>query len=100
MPGTDVPIISPEQLLRAQPDKVVLTLPDLLPEVSQRYPELSGRWVLPSETQRVAAPALVGARSREHSAPRHPDTYADTQTTRDGLLDSRSAASNRDEVQP
>ncbi|CAG7602869.1 transferase [Rhodococcus opacus] len=100
MPGTDVPIISPEQLLRAHPDKVVLTLPDLLPEVSQRYPELSGRWVLPSETPRVPAPPLIRARSREHLAPRHRETYADTPTTRGGRLDSRSAASNRDEVQP
>jgi glutamate-1-semialdehyde 2,1-aminomutase len=44
MPGTDIPIISPEALVAEQPDEVVLTLSDLLPEVSARWPELSGRW--------------------------------------------------------
>ncbi|WP_099042239.1 methyltransferase domain-containing protein [Mycobacterium neglectum] len=44
MPGTDVPIVSPEELLAADPDRVLLTLPDLLPEVSSRYPALQGRW--------------------------------------------------------
>lgn len=44
MPGTDIPIISPAELLAANPDSVLLTVPDLLTEVSDRYPELSGRW--------------------------------------------------------
>ncbi len=44
MPGTDIPIISPEELLAAKPDRVLLTLPDLLPEVSAQFPELKGRW--------------------------------------------------------
>lgn len=44
MPGTDIPIISPEQLLRSRPDRVLLTLPDLFPEVRERFPELDGRW--------------------------------------------------------
>lgn len=44
MPGTDIPIISPEQLLRRRPDHVLLTLPDLLIEVQEHYPELEGRW--------------------------------------------------------
>ncbi|MCV7421202.1 methyltransferase domain-containing protein [Mycobacterium yunnanensis] len=44
MPGTDVPIISPDDLVAAVPDLVLLTLPDLLAEVSQRLPELNGRW--------------------------------------------------------
>ncbi len=46
MSGTDVPIISPSELVAAQPDRVLLTLPDLLPEVSSRWPELDGRWVV------------------------------------------------------
>ncbi|MBL1074085.1 methyltransferase domain-containing protein [Nocardia sp. 2] len=46
MPGTDVPIISPAELVAAQPDRVFLTLPDLLPEVRSRLPELEGRWVV------------------------------------------------------
>jgi hypothetical protein len=44
MPGTDIPIVSPEELLAANPDRVLLTLPDLLPEVSALYPQLDGRW--------------------------------------------------------
>ncbi|MGW0247298.1 class I SAM-dependent methyltransferase [Nocardia goodfellowii] len=46
MPGTDVPIVAPAELLSAQPDSILLTLPDLLPEVSERFPELAGRWYL------------------------------------------------------
>jgi len=45
MPGTDIAIISPDALVAAEPDEVVLTLSDLLPEVSARLPELEGRWV-------------------------------------------------------
>ncbi|OAN36803.1 transferase [Mycolicibacterium iranicum] len=44
MPGTDIPIISPNALLEANPDRVLLTLTDLMPEVGMRYPELAGRW--------------------------------------------------------
>ncbi|MFD6224439.1 class I SAM-dependent methyltransferase [Nocardia asteroides] len=44
MPGTDVPIVSPAQLLDADPDAVLLTLPDLLGEVAGALPELDGRW--------------------------------------------------------
>ncbi|WP_067652226.1 class I SAM-dependent methyltransferase [Nocardia harenae] len=45
MPGTDVPIIAPAELVAARPDRVLLTVPDLLAEVSERYPELTGRWL-------------------------------------------------------
>lgn len=45
MPGTDIPIVSPADLVASDPDVVVLTLADLLPEVSARFPELAGRWV-------------------------------------------------------
>jgi hypothetical protein len=44
MPGTDIPIVAPEELLAGRPDDILLTVPDLLGEVSQRYPELDGRW--------------------------------------------------------
>jgi hypothetical protein len=47
MPGTDIPIISPDDLLTADPDRVLLTLADLLPEVETRYPSLAGRWQVP-----------------------------------------------------
>jgi hypothetical protein len=46
IPGTDVVIISPEQLIAADPDRVWLTLPDLYQEVRARYPQLDGRWAL------------------------------------------------------
>jgi hypothetical protein len=46
MPGTNIPIVSPEELLAVKPDQVLLTLPDLLPEVSMRFPELEGRWTV------------------------------------------------------
>ncbi|BBY65355.1 transferase [Mycolicibacterium helvum] len=45
MPGTDIPIITPDELIAADPDRVLLTLPDLLPEVSVTYPQLAGRWI-------------------------------------------------------
>jgi hypothetical protein len=44
MPGTDIPITSPEALVAAKPDRILLTVPDLLPEVRARFPELDGRW--------------------------------------------------------
>jgi glutamate-1-semialdehyde 2,1-aminomutase len=43
MPGTDIPIITPSALVAARPDQVLLTVPDLLGEVSRRYPVLAGR---------------------------------------------------------
>ncbi|MBO1756607.1 class I SAM-dependent methyltransferase [Allobranchiibius sp. CTAmp26] len=45
MPGTDIPIVSPAQLLEADPDDVMLFLPDLLPEVTRSFPQLAGRWI-------------------------------------------------------
>ncbi|WP_172650269.1 class I SAM-dependent methyltransferase [Rhodococcus opacus] len=46
MPGTDVPIISPAQLLADDPDVVLLTVADLLPEVQSQFPGLTGKWVV------------------------------------------------------
>lgn len=48
MPGTDIPVVGPEQLAARQPDAVVLFLADLLDEVRQNYPGVEaggGRWV-------------------------------------------------------
>lgn len=45
MPGTDIPIVSPADLVDADPDDVLLTLPDLYAEVRLRFPELEGRWI-------------------------------------------------------
>jgi C-methyltransferase C-terminal domain/Putative zinc binding domain/Methyltransferase domain len=49
MPATDVPIVSPDELVAAKPDTVLLMLPDLLPEVSARFPGLDGRWKIDGE---------------------------------------------------
>jgi hypothetical protein len=46
MPGTDVPIVAPDDLIRRAPDHVLLMLPDLLSEVSEQFPQLAGTWVL------------------------------------------------------
>lgn len=85
MPGTDVPIIAPEDLVTAEPDRVLLTLVDLLPEVSARWPELDGRWVT---DDRFVSPVPSFARSRHlqrrlhemipggaHTYARGPDQY-------------------------
>ncbi|MFA4081939.1 class I SAM-dependent methyltransferase [Mycobacteroides salmoniphilum] len=45
MPGTDIPIVSPADLVTADPAHVLLTLPDLYEEVRLRFPELEGRWM-------------------------------------------------------
>ena len=57
MPGTDIPIVAPEALLAADPDDIVLTLPDILEEVSRHYPQCDGRW----RTDWTNAAAGVGA---------------------------------------
>jgi hypothetical protein len=53
MPGTDIPIVGPAELLARLPDTVLLLVPDLLPEVRAAFPEVEaagGRWVVDSET--------------------------------------------------
>jgi hypothetical protein len=48
MPGTDIPVIGPEQLAERQPDAVLLFVPDLMDEVRSAFPEVEaagGRWV-------------------------------------------------------
>lgn len=48
MPGTSIPIISPEQLISRRPDAVLLFVPDLLAEVRASYPQIEaagGRWM-------------------------------------------------------
>jgi hypothetical protein len=48
MPGTDIPVVSPERLAADQPDAVLLFLADLLAEVRTAFPHIEaagGRWV-------------------------------------------------------
>ncbi|MBC2642983.1 MULTISPECIES: transferase [unclassified Rhodococcus (in: high G+C Gram-positive bacteria)] len=46
MPGTNVPIISPTELVAADPDLVLLTVADLAEEVQTQLPQLTGKWVV------------------------------------------------------
>ena len=46
MPGTGIAIITPAELVAAHPDRVLLTLPDLLPEVQADLPALGDTWVV------------------------------------------------------
>lgn len=45
IPWTDIPIIAPEDLVAADPDVVLVTLPELCHEVSATYPSLRERLV-------------------------------------------------------
>jgi C-methyltransferase-like protein/putative zinc binding protein len=48
MPGTDVPVISPEQLVAADPDVVLVFVSDVLDEVRRALPQITAdRWVDP-----------------------------------------------------
>ncbi|WP_324196549.1 class I SAM-dependent methyltransferase [Nocardia puris] len=58
MPGTDIPIIAPAELVAARPDRVLLTLADLLPEVSAALPALAGAWVVDPRRGPVPATPL------------------------------------------
>ena len=48
MPGTDIPVVSPERLAAERPEAVLLFVPDLLTEVRAAFPHVEaagGRWV-------------------------------------------------------
>src|SRR5262249_11127843 len=48
MPGTDIPIVSPAELGKGQPDAVLLFVADLRDEVRAAYPQVEasgGRWI-------------------------------------------------------
>jgi hypothetical protein len=48
MPGTDIPVISPQRMIAAYPDAVLLFVPDLREEVSAQFPAIEasgGKWV-------------------------------------------------------
>lgn len=41
MPGTDVPIVAPEWMYTHRPDRVLVTVPDLVDEVSRAHPTMT-----------------------------------------------------------
>lgn len=84
LPGSRIPVISPQQLLAADPEEVLVLLPDLVDELLERYPQLAGRLVtagpdgvaLPS-WQIEGWPASVAAQRRLHElVPGGAHTYA------------------------
>jgi len=53
MPVSRIPIISPTELVAAEPDRVLLFVPDLISEVRRALPEIErrgGRWVVLNPT--------------------------------------------------
>lgn len=59
MPRNRIPIVSPADLVASAPDRVLLFVPDLLPEVRRAYPEIEasgGRWVVMDPSPREVAP--------------------------------------------
>lgn len=62
MPGTDIPVVAPEEIELARPDRVLLFLPDLADEVRETVPGVEtagGRWVVLDPDLRVLEPALA-----------------------------------------
>ncbi|MFC7404472.1 glutamate-1-semialdehyde 2,1-aminomutase [Georgenia alba] len=59
LPGTEIPVISPEELVARRPDEVLVLLEDLLEELTDTVPELAGRLV----AHRPDSPT-IGAPSR------------------------------------
>lgn len=56
MPGTDIPIVAPAELVDMAPDRVLLFLPELVDEVRGALPEVEaagGRWVVLDPTSRM-----------------------------------------------
>ncbi len=67
IPGTGIPVLSPDSLIVERPDRVVLFVPDLLDEVHRAWPEIEdegGRWVLLDPVPRLAPVATAGAAHR------------------------------------
>jgi len=46
MPGTDIPVRTPEAMLAADPARILLMLPDLADELREAWPALADRWVV------------------------------------------------------
>lgn len=67
LPGSRVPVISPGALVEAAPDRVVLFVGDLLPEVRRSIPAVEARggaWVVLEPMLRVVRPGAAQQRKR------------------------------------
>ncbi|MDO5501186.1 MAG: glutamate-1-semialdehyde 2,1-aminomutase, partial [Propionibacteriaceae bacterium] len=59
-PGTRIPILTPEELVAAEPHEVLVLLPEMLPEVLAAHPELAGRLAAyHPNAERVAMPDTI-----------------------------------------
>lgn len=70
MPATDIPVISPKELLDAEPDSVLLLLPDLLAEVRAALPGVEaagGQWF--DVEQLLRAPSRQASPSHNMTGP-------------------------------
>ena len=59
MPGTDIPVVSPQLLGEQKPDSVVLFVDDLMAEVRAAYPQVEaagGRWISAEQFGAAASP--------------------------------------------
>ncbi|SDN56534.1 class I SAM-dependent methyltransferase [Allokutzneria albata] len=62
MPGSGVPVISPAELVAAEPDEVLLFLPDLATEARTALPQIEangGRWVIAEPRPDPLAPLSI-----------------------------------------
>ncbi|WP_086822615.1 class I SAM-dependent methyltransferase [Allokutzneria sp. NRRL B-24872] len=62
MPGSGIPVISPAELVSAEPDEVLLFLPDLATEARTALPQIEaggGRWVIAEPRPDPLAPLSV-----------------------------------------
>lgn len=69
MPGTDIPIIAPTELMAMDPDRVLLFLPELVDEVRDALPGVEaagGRWVVLAPTPRMVEAAAGPGPQREN----------------------------------
>lgn len=58
MPGTAIPVISPQELISRKPDAVLVFVPDLVPEIRLSYPEVeaAGATWVDADSLGAAAP--------------------------------------------
>ena len=69
IPGTGIPVLTPDSLLVERPDRVLLFVPDLLQEARQAWPEIErdgGHWVLLDPLPRLAPIADQSGSCGEH----------------------------------